>query len=344
MANENKTTVVEQPELLEGQGKLSWQLLILKYNSLLLLAALILVSSLMSPFFFSYTNLVNILRQQNNYIMISMGLMVLMAAGGVDLGLAALVGMGQIMTTELLMVQKWSIGPTMLGVIVSVTVIGALSGWLVAYVGMAPFIVTLCMSYNLTGVAFLVTRGVARQLAGAGSNIAPGTRLFLNFGQLNDPIIGLPWRFYLSLAMILVTWFVMTRTKFGRLMIATGSNPIASRLAGIDIRRYRMSGFMIAAFACGLCGFTMVAQTASSSSTVGGGDYTMIAMAATIMGGSSLEGGGGSVPFTVVGIFIMGLINNIMNLANVPAYPQYIVKACIILFSIFMRGIIDAKT
>jgi ribose transport system permease protein len=338
------TAAAAQPSAEAPASKLNWQPILMKYNSLFLLAILIAISSFMSPYFFSFTNLVNVLRQQTNYILIAMGLIVCMAAGGVDLALAATVGIGSIMTTEFMLVHQWPVVASIFGVLAVGSVIGAVNGFLIAYVGMAPFVVTLCMSFNLLGFAHLITRGMARQLAGAGANVAGPMRAFLTFGQENDPFLGLPMRFEFALVIVLITWFIMTRTKFGRLMLATGSNPIASRLAGIDIRRYKLAGHVIASFTCTLTGVVITAATASSAVTTLQGDYTMIAMAAAIIGGSTLEGGGGNVPFTVVGIFVMGLINNIMNLANIAAYPQFIVKAAIIVLAIYLRTSIDKRT
>jgi ribose transport system permease protein len=244
---------------------------------------------------------------------------------------------------EFLLTLGWDIVPSIIATLIVTTGIGALSGWLVAYLGMAPFIVTLCQSFNLQGWSFFLNRGMSKQLAIPGRAIPPSLQAFLTFSQQNDPILGIPLKYSFTLIFVVLTWFVMTRTKFGRLMLATGSNPVAARLAGIDIRKYRMAGFMIASFGCGLTGLLITGSTASSSVAPFTGDYTMIAMAATIIGGSSLEGGGGSVPFTIVGIFVMGLINNVMQLANVPAYPQYIVKAVIIILAIYMRSQVNRR-
>ena len=349
MANENKPATEAQapevPAIAEGAQKLAWQTILLKNSSLIMLAVLIIVSAFMSPYFFTFTNLVNLTRQQTNYTIITMGLLVSMAAGGVDLSLAACMGVGAICMTQFIQVVGWSVPMAILGALFVSTAIGAINGYLIAYVGMPAFVVTLCMNFNLTGWAYIVTRGVNRQLTPAPGTVVSGwLKAYLSFGQNNDPILGIPMKFEFAFILVLLTWFVMTRTKFGRLMLATGSNPIASRLAGIDIRRYKLTGHCIASFGSGLTGVVNCAATASSGATVGAGDYTMIAMAAAIIGGSTLEGGGGNVPYTLVGIFVMGMINNIMNLANIAAYPQYIVKAAVIVISIYLRSVIDKRT
>jgi len=348
MANEKKPTTegvqAADPVIVAGEQKLGFSTLLLRYNSIILLGMLLTAGSFLSPRFVSYPNLVNVLRQQTNYIIITMGMMMCMASGGVDLALANLVGFGCIMTTEFLVVHNLPIWASLVAVLLCSAFVGAVSGWLVAYVGMPSFIITLCMGFNLTGVVYLVTRGANRELVPFGQTPTAAMKALISFGQENDPVIGLPWRFYLAFVMIIICWYVMNYTSFGRLMLATGSNPFAARLAGIDTRRFRMAGLMIVAISAGITGIIITTSTGMSAISTLNGDYTMIAMAASIIGGSSLEGGGGNVPFTVVGIFIMGLINNILNLMNFPVHPQNVVKAIVIILAIFLRRIIDRRT
>ena len=345
MPNEKETTNVAEggTAAVESSRKLTPVGFILKYNALVLLLILIIVSSIMSPMFLSYMNIVNVFRQQATYLIVAMGLMICMSAGGVDLSLATTIGLGCCMLTEFNMVYGIDIVPAILLTILLSAVVGALNGILVAYLRMQPFIVTLCMSFALTGVVYLITKGVNRQFTGAGAVLSNGVKVFLIFGQEVDPLLGMPWIIYLALITIIAAWFTMKYTAFGRLITATGSNPMAAILAGIDIRKYRLAGHIIASTMAGISGIVITARTGASAPSTINGDYTMIAIAATIIGGSSLNGGSGSVPFSVVGIFVMGLINNIMNLSNIPAYPQYIVKALVIILAIFARSLIDSK-
>lgn len=342
---DNKTEGAKPAEstMLVGQQKMTATTFILQYNAVILLVLLIIISSFMSKYFFTFTNLVNVFRQQATYLVIAMGLMVCMTAGGIDLSLATTTGLACILITEFNMNQNFGIVTSLVLSLLICALVGAVNGGLVAYLGMPPFIVTLSMSFCLTGVVYLITRGVNLQMTGIGRSVTGALKVFIDFGQENDPILHLPWKIYLAFLIILVTWFIMKYTAFGRLMTATGSNPIAARLAGIDIRKYRLAGHIIASFTAGIGGIVITASTGASAPATINGDYTMIAIAATIIGGSDLMGGRGSVPFSVVGIFVMGLINNIMNLSNIPAYPQYIVKAIVIVLAIFLRSVVDAR-
>ncbi|MCL2121564.1 MAG: ABC transporter permease [Clostridiales bacterium] len=346
MSNENEkltknaeTESAAETTLLVGERKMTLSTFILKYNALIILVIMILAASLMSPLFLTWNNVVNVLRQQTGYIVIAMGMLMCLLTGGIDLSVASVVAFGSILVTTLVMIQGFGIIPAILIALALCAFVGCINGFLVAYLGMAPFIVTLAMSFGVQGVVYIITKGMNTMLT---SNAAL-VQLFLRFGQNNDPVFQLPWRIYLTAAIVVFFWFILKYTAFGRLMAATGSNPVAVTLAGINIKKYRFMAFVICSFLAGLAGVLMVAGNGSSSPATTGGDYAMVAIAGTILGGADLGGGKGSVPFTVVGIFIMGLINNIMNINSVPAYPQWCVKAVVILLAIFMRSVINAR-
>ncbi|MCL1805936.1 MAG: ABC transporter permease [Clostridiales bacterium] len=348
MSNENeKLTTGAQTEstMLVGARKMTFATFVLEYNALIILVLLVVASAIISPLFLTRNNLVNILRQQTSYLIIAMGMLMCLLTGGIDLSVASTVGFGSIMITQLVLFNGFGIIPAILLTLLLCACIGALNGFLVAYLKMAPFIVTLAMSFGIQGVVFIITRGMNQMLDV--NKIAESSRalvrLYMNFGQNSDPFIRLPWRVYLTALIVLFFWFLLKYTSFGRLSTATGSNPVAVTLAGINIKKYKLTAYIICSFLGGLAGILITASNGSSSPSTTGGDYAMTAIAGTILGGADLGGGKGSVPFTVVGIFIMGMINNIMSLSNVPAYPQWCVKAAIIIFAIFLRSVVNAR-
>ena len=329
-----------EPGILVGERKLTPSTFIIKYNAPIILIVLIVVSTIISPVFLSWINIVNVLRQQTGYLIIAMGLMMCLLTGGIDLSVASVVGFGSIMITEMVTMRDFGIIPAILITLACCALIGAMNGLLIAYLRMAPFIVTLAMSYGAMGLVYIVSKGANRMLTGSD----PLIETFKVFGQGNDPLFGLPWRIYLTLMIILIFWFILKYTAYGRLMTATGSNPLAVSLAGINTKIYRFSANVICSALAGLAGILITAASGASSPMTVSGDYTMTAIAGAIIGGGDLGGGKGSVPLTVVGIFIMGLINNIMNLSNVPAYPQWCVKAVVIIVAIFMRSVVNTRT
>lgn len=340
MSNQN----VKQPAstrgetaILVGERKMTLGKFLLTYNAVIILVLLIIISTIMSPIFLTWNNIVNVLRQQTTYLIVSMGMLMCLITGGIDLSAASTVGFGSILITHLVVLNDVGVVPAILIAMVLCALVGALNGFLVAYLNMAPFIVTLAMSFGIQGVVYILTRGMNHMLIATN----PAIQAFLNFGQNNDPWIGLPWKVYLTIALVIFFWFLLKYTAFGRLCTATGSNPVAVTLAGIDIKKYRVAAFTICSFLAGVAGILITASNNASSPATTSGDYAMTAIAGTILGGADLGGGKGSVGFTVVGVFIMGLINNIMNLSNVPAYPQWCVKAVIIILAIFMRSVIN---
>jgi ribose transport system permease protein len=326
-------------EILVGARKMTPSTFILEYNALIILVLLIAVSSLMSPIFLSWNNVVNVLRQQSSYLIIAMGMLMCLLTGGIDLSVASTVGFGSIMITQLVVNNDMAIIPAVLITLALCAVIGMINGSLVAYLNMAPFIVTLAMDFGIRGVVYIISRGMNIMLSPKDSD--PLLQSFMDFGQRGDPLIGIPWKVYLTVVIVLIFWFVLRYTSFGRLITATGSNPVAVTLAGIDIKKYRFSVYIICSFLGGLAGVLTTASNGASSPNTATGDYAMTAIAGTILGGADLAGGKGSAGFTVMGVFIFGLISNILNLSNVPAYPQLCVKAVVIILAIFMRSVIN---
>jgi len=330
---------LKEGNILVGERKMTLSKFFIDYNALIILVLLIIISAVWSPIFFTRNNLVNVLRQQTSYLVVAVGLLVVMLTGGIDLSVASMVGLGSVMVTELVTMNEWRLVPAILLTLGICLVFGAINGFLVAVLKMAPFIVTLAMSFAVLGVVFIATKGAYRMLSGDDPLIDG----FIEFGQGSDPLLGLPWRIYITAVIVIIFWLVLTYTSFGRLTKATGSNALAVKLAGIDIRKYQFFAYVICSFLAGVAGVLVTAASGASSPTTAQADYTMTAIAGVIIGGGDLNGGKGTVPFTVVGVFIMGIIGNIMNLSAVPAYPQWVVRAIVIVLAIFLRSVVSSR-
>ena len=166
---------------------------------------------------------------------------------------------------------------------------------------------------------------------------------FIEFGMGNDPWFGIPWRVYVSVVIVVIFGLIMAFTSFGRMTKAVGSNPLAVQLAGVDIRKYLFSAYVISALLSGIAGILVTAGAGSSAPNTAQGDWAMTSIAGVIIGGGDLNGGKGTVSYTIVGVFVMAVIGNIMNLAAVPAYPQWVVRAIVIILAIFLRSVVSAK-
>jgi ribose transport system permease protein len=322
-----------------GTQRLTFNSFVLKYNSLIILFLLIVVSAIISPIFLTKNNIVNVFRQQSTYVIISMGMIMTLLTGGIDLSVASMAGVGCVMIPwvcdELGLGMGWAIIVTLL----SCTAFGAISGALVAFLNMAPFIVTLAMSFGLQGFAYIITNAITRFVSAEDAL----STFMIAFGQKSDPLIGIPYRVYLAVAVVAAVWFVLKYTAFGRLCMATGSNPVAVKLAGVNISKYRFIVYIISGFLAGLAGIMIAFGNGAATPTICSGDYAMATIAGAVIGGAAMEGGRGSALLTVVGVFVIGLINNIMNLMSVPAWPQWCVKAAVILLAIFLRSVTDKR-
>jgi len=316
---------------------------LIQYNVLIIFILLIVASSFISPHFLTWTNGVNILRQQSVYIIISMGMLMVMLTGGIDLSVSATTAVGSIMVT--IGITKWGFN-TGLGVFVVIliaigvcTAFGVFNGVLVAYLKMPAFLVTLATSIAAQGFAYVITNGSPIAL----DSTPKAVGAFTAFGQESDPLFGIPWQIFLVAAIVFIVFFVLKYTSFGRLVTATGSNATAAKLAGIDTVKYIFLVYVICGVLTGIAGVLIASSNGASTPVTTAADYNLSTIAGTVIGGTSLMGGEGTAGFTVIGVLIIGLIGNIMNLVNIPAYPQLIVKALVIIFAVFLKGVTGEK-
>jgi ribose transport system permease protein len=210
--------------------------------------------------------------------------------------------------------------------------LGAASGLLVALFGLAPFIVTLAMMTVARGLTFMMTNGQPIRLP---YELA-SSQLMDEFGSGGLPYLNLPWPVALSILTAVVFYFIMGHMTFGRMVIATGSNETAVRLAGIQEKKYKFLVYVISGALSGLAGVVSTSRTGVGTPITGVG-LELDAIAACVIGGALLSGGKGTVVNTVIGVLVLGLIGNVMNLLSVPIYPQQIIKGFIIVFAVLLQ-------
>jgi ribose transport system permease protein len=314
--------------------------MLIKYNALLILLVLIIVSSIISPVFFTSRNIFNVLLQQVPYLLISLGVMLTIMTAGIDLSVAAVAGCGNVLVA--ICIKAWgqnSVGMLFVGIILAIAlgcVIGAINGIFIGKVRMAPFIVTLAMMSVGQGLSFIMTGGMQIQLKD--DNAA--AHVLNTFAAARDPLLEVPYAVYVILAVIVIFWFIMRFTPFGRLVLAVGSNEAAVRLAGINVTKYKMFVYIISGGLASLAGVFVAGRIALGKPDISTtSDFALTTVAACVIGGVALEGGKGTVSFTIVGVLILALITNIMNLVGLASYPQLIIKGAIIILAIFLSKI-----
>lgn len=200
-----------------------------------------------------------------------------------------------------------------------------ITGALVAYCNMQAFVASLSVMTAVRGVAYIITNGSPIKVEGAilSTLVAP---------ENGYPVI------IIAALVIVVFCLIQNYTTYGRIVIAVGSNKNAVELAGIRVKRYMLSTYMICGVLAAIAGIFYSARTSTGSATVGDG-AELDAIAACVLGGASLTGGRGSVFKTLLGALILAFIGNIMNLKGVGAYAQDVVQGCLIVAAVLLQGI-----
>ncbi len=290
-----------------------------KYTIMFILLGLMVVFSLTSPYFFTLRNLTNIITQNTYFIIAAIGLSFVMIGGGIDLSVGwqmSLVGI----VTAILMVQYQT--PAWLAVIVGLllgTGLGLFNGVIVTNVRVFPLIVTIATSTVFQGISYIISQSQTFRSY-------PEEFLFIAKGK----VLGVPFDVILTVIVVLFATFVYTKTKYGWNVMALGGNEEASRLAGIKTRALKTSVYALCGFFVAVATMVMISKANTTSSAFGPGiEFTILT--AAIIGGISFMGGEGNMGALVVGVFVLAVLGNGMQLAGWSTYAQYIVRGIILL-------------
>lgn len=316
--------------MLQAQGK--WRELLARFGLLLALVVMVIVLASISDRFLTTSNIINVLRQISVNAIIAFGMTVVIIGAGIDLSvgsLLALVGVIAALLATSVGLPMWLV--LILAVLIGLA-LGALNGAIVGYAGVAPFIVTLAGLTIFRGATLVATDG--RPVSG----LPP---LFSTIGY--GTFLGVPLPIWIMLGVLLLTYVLLRHTALGRAIYAVGGNPEAARLSGIPVRNvltftYAFSGFTVAVAAIVLTGRLNSAQPTA------GVAFELDAIAAVVVGGTSLFGGRGGVWGTLVGALIIGVINNGMNLMNVSSFYQQIVKGGVILAALLIDRVLSRRS
>jgi ribose transport system permease protein len=299
---------------------------LIKYNTIFIFLILVLFSALISDVFFTSVNLSNLLKQVSGIGIISIGMLVVILTGGIDLSVGSMVAL--LAVTFAILVNIFALPLAILMTVVIGFGLGSVAGYLVAYQKMAPFIATLALMTIARGTGFIYSKGSPVTFKTYGG-------LFMsNFA--NNSFLGIP-NIAIVFFIIVGMAFVMLRYNvFGRIVIAIGSNEEASRLSGIKVNKYKFLVYAISGSLAAIAAIIVASRTNLGSPNMGMA-WELDAIAAVVIGGASLNGGRGSAINTLMGVLILGLISNILNLLNVPSYPQQVVKGGIIIFAVLLQ-------
>lgn len=293
------------------------------YRSVLILLVICVFASILSPSFLSLTNLFNVFKQITVAAVVGCGMTFVILTGGIDLSVGAILGLAGVLASGSLAATGNTGLAIALALVVGI-VCGAANGFFVALCEIPPFIATLGMMTLLRGCILVYTKG---------SPIPVKVDSYMFFGK--GTVAGVPVPVIILVIVYLIAHYILTQTRFGRCVYAFGGNREAARLSGISVRFTEWMTYTINGLLCGIAGIILTARLGSAQSTSGTG-IEMDAIAAVILGGTSLSGGVGYVLPTVVGAMIMGIIDNILTLMNVNPHATNIVKGVVILVAVMV--------
>jgi len=294
-----------------------------QFGTFAVFVVLCAIISMLTPHFFTVTNLLNVAQQTVINALIAVGLTYVIISGGIDLSVGSILAFSGVVMAHTLRLG-W---PLPLAILAGVGVdagCGLVNGLLIAYGRLPPFIATLGMMCVARGGALLATDG--RPVSGFDESFR-----WLATGE----IAGVPVPVIIMVLVYAVAHLVLQRTKFGRYTYAIGGNEEASLLSGVPVRLYK-TGIYIVGGGLAALGAVLLTARLNSAQPIAGINYELDAIAATVIGGTSLMGGQGSVIGTLIGALIMGVLRNGLNLLGVSSFIQQVVIGIVIIAAVLL--------
>lgn len=292
-------------------------------GTLIGLLIIIITFSFLSPVFFTIPNLLNILQQSSINALIALGMTLVIISGGIDLSVGPTAALSAVLGATM-MVAGVPVPLAILATLGIGAICGVFSGSLVAYAGLQPFIVTLGGLSLFRAVALIYTGG------------NPVFGIPTEFRSLiNSETFGIPTPIVIVAVIALVLWTVMNKTPLGEYILAVGGNEEAARVAGVPVKRTKVTVFVISGTLASLASLILIGRLGAAEPTIGN-LWELDAIAAAAIGGASLMGGKGSVVGTIIGAIILGALRNGLTLLNIQAFYQLLATGLIIIIAMLI--------
>lgn len=299
------------------------------------IALILLVAGMMifADGFATSSNLLNLLRQAAFNGLIAFGMTLVILSDGIDLSVGSVFALAAIICAELIMTGMNTVLAVLIALVAG-TLLGLVSGFLVAKCRLQAFIATLITMTAYRGIAYIITDG--RPISRLAESATSGSFFFKALGKGNLLLfetVKIPIPALILILAFVAVWFILTKTTFGRRIYATGSNAKCAKLVGVDTAKIKMACYGISGFLAALAGLMMCSRLDSAQPTFGSG-YELDAIAATALGGTSMAGGRGKITGTIAGVLIIAVLNNGLNIMDVSSYYQQVIKAVVILVAV----------
>lgn len=287
------------------------------------LAILLIILSIAAPTFRTPTNLINVARQVSINMIIACAMTMVLIIGGIDLSVGAVMAMAG-MVSSYMSLAGIPLLMCLLGGLVAGAISGTINGVILANTNLPPFIVTYSVQSVLRGMVYVIT--------GAGT-IRLTSDAYLAFGGGSWGAVPYPVGYMIII--ILFSILLLGHSKIGRHMYAVGGNPKAAQFAGINTKKITLYIYILSGVCAALAGMVLTSRNSSMQPALGTG-AEMDAIAAVVLGGTSMAGGRGAIAGTVLGAFIIGFINNGLNMMRMDSFYQYIAKGIVILIAVYV--------
>lgn len=298
---------------------------IAKIGPLIGLIVITVILGVLSDTFFTLSNIFNLLRQVSVNALIAFGMTFVILTAGIDLSVGSLLALGSALTAGLLASGMDPMLAVFIGLLIGLA-LGAVNGLIITKGKVAPFIATLATMTIFRGATLVYTDG--KPITGLSDSFT-----FEMIGK--GYVFGIPFPAILMLVIFVILFFVLRNTVFGRQVYAVGGNEEASTLSGIKADRVKIWVYSITGMLSVLAGIIITSRLNSAQPTAGT-MYELDAIAAVVIGGTSLAGGRGRIVGTLIGALIIGVIDNGLNLLNVSSFYQQIVKGGVILLAVML--------
>jgi ribose transport system permease protein len=298
-----------------------------RYQSAIGLLLFSIIISFLNDRFLTWGNILNVLRQTSINSIIAAGMTFVILTGGIDLSVGSILAFTGAVAAMLIALGYPAIVAVIGALIVGAT-IGAISGFVISKGKVQPFIATLAMMTIFRGATLVLTDG--RPIStGYEANAAV-------FSKIGNGYIGfIPIPIIIMISVFVLGYFILKHTIIGRYVYALGGNEEATKLSGVNVDRIKIFVFATSGFFASLAGIIITARLSSAQPTAGTG-YELDAIAAVVLGGTSLAGGIGTIMGTVIGALIIGILNNALNLMDVTSYYQMLAKGAVILTAVLL--------
>ena len=291
------------------------------------LIILFIIMSVASSNFLTMDNLVNVMRQISINAILAVGMTFVIITAGIDLSVGAVIALTGTLWAATVVNYNMPIWVGILLALIIGGLLGVVKGLIISTQNLPPFIVTLAMLTIISGLSFVFT---------GGRPISVNTDAFKMIGR--GYIGPIPIPVIIMIIVVIAGHYLLKKTAFGRHVLAVGGNPEAARLCGVKVTSVIVKVYALAGVLTALAGIILSSRLASGSPTVGDG-AELDAIAAVVLGGTNMMGGSGSILGTCIGVGIIGILGNGLNLLGVSSYNQMIIKGLVMLFAIWINNL-----